>query len=204
MSDIKEPIQKRAIEKKLKLIESAKKVFNDKGYHNTNIKDITGEAGISTGLFYKYFKDKSDIYIEVGKSIIKKEIKMVLDFKNRIIEEDSKKHVIRSYIENRLEIITYKSILEEFHILTKENEAIEDFANEAKKDYLNTIKDMLFRIWGHETESKIHIGAMIIWRTISSNIIEIDNINDLELKNEYIDNLTNLIYKYIELDQLSN
>ena len=200
MSDIKEPIQKRAIEKKLKLIESAKKVFNDKGYHNTNIKDITGEAGISTGLFYKYFKDKSDIYIEVGKSIIKKEIRMVLDFKNRIIEEDSKKHVIRSYIENRLEIITYKSILEEFHILTKENEAIEDFANEAKKDYLNTIKDMLSRIWDNETESKIHVGAMIIWRTISSNIIQIDNINDLELKNEYIDNLTDLIYKYIKLD----
>lgn len=200
MSDIKEPIQKRAIEKKLKLIESAKKVFNDKGYNNTNIKDITGEAGISTGLFYKYFKDKSDIYIEVAKSIIKKEIKIVLDFKGSIIEEDSKKQVIRSYIENRLEIITYKSILEEFNILTKENKAIEDFANETKKDYLNIIKDMLFRIWDNETESKIHVGAMIIWRTISSNIIQIDNINDLELKNEYIDNLTDLIYKYIKLD----
>jgi len=200
VSDIKEPIQKRAIEKKVKLIESAKKVFNDKGYHNTYIKDITGEAGISTGLFYKYFKDKTEIYIEVIKSIIEKEMKIVLNFKDRIIEEDDKKYVIKNYIENRIEMIAYKCILEEYHILTKENEAIENFINNARKEYLNAIKDILFRIWDNETESNVYVGAMIIWRTIYGNIIEIANINNLDLKNEYIDNLTDLIYKYMKLD----
>jgi len=200
VSYIKEPIQKRAIEKKSKLIESAKKVFNDKGYHNTYIKDITGEAGISTGLFYKYFKDKTEIYIEVIKSIIEKEMKIVLNFKDRIIEEDDKKYVIKNYIENRLEMIAYKCILEEYHILTKENEAIENFINNARKEYLNAIKDILFRIWDNETESNVYVGAMIIWRTIYGNIIEIANINNLDLKNEYIDNLTDLIYKYMKLD----
>ena len=200
MSDIKEPIQKRAIEKKLKLIESAKKVFNDKGYHNTHIKDITGEAGISTGLFYKYFKDKTEIYIEVIKSMIEKEMKVVLDFKDRIIEEGNKKQVIRGYIENRLEMLTYKGIFEEFQVVVKQDELIKNFENNFKKDYLNAIKDMLFQIWDNETESKIYVGAMIIWRTVYSNIIEIANINDLELKNEYIDNLTDFIYKYMKLD----
>lgn len=200
MSDIKEPIQKRAIKKKLKLIESAKKVFNDKGYHNTCIKDITGEAGISTGLFYKYFKDKNDIYIEVVKLLIEKEMKVVLDFKDRITKKDNKKQVIRSYIENRLEMITYKRIMEEFQILIEENEPIKDSLNEAKNDYLNAIKDILFEIWDNAIETTVYVGAMLIWRTIYSNIIEIVNINNLALKNEYIDNLTDLIYIYMKLD----
>ncbi len=200
MSDIKEPIQKRAIEKKLKLIESAKKVFNSKGYHNTYIKDITCEAGISVGLFYKYFKDKNDIYIEVVKLLIEKEMKIVLEFKDMIIEKDNKKQVIKSYIENRLETVTYKRIMEEFNILIKENEAIKDILNNVKKDYSNIIKDILFQVWDNATESKIHVGSMLIWRTIYSNIIEIDNISNIDLKNEYIDNLTDLIYKYMKLD----
>ncbi|MCY6370713.1 TetR/AcrR family transcriptional regulator [Clostridium ganghwense] len=200
MSYIKEPIQKRAIEKKLKLIEAAKKVFNDKGYHNTHIKDITGEAGISTGLFYKYFKDKNDIYIEVIKLLIEKEMQVVLDFKDRIIEEENKKQVIRSYIENRLRIIIYNGIMQEFHILTKENEHIKDFTNNARKDYLNAIKDILFEIWHNAAESTIHVGAMLIWRTIYGNILEIATINNLDLKKEYIDNLTDLIHKYMKLD----
>jgi len=97
-------------------------------------------------------------------------------------------------------MIAYKCILEEYHILTKENEAIENFINNARKEYLNAIKDILFRIWDNETESNVYVGAMIIWRTIYGNIIEIANINNLDLKNEYIDNLTDLIYKYMKLD----
>lgn len=200
MSDIKEPIQKRAIEKRLKLIESAKKVFNDKGYHNTYIKDITGESGISTGLFYKYFKDKNDIYEEVVKLLIKKEMKVVLEFRDRMTKKDNKKQVIKSYIENRLEMIPYKRIMEEFQILIEENEPIKEFLNNAKNDYLDAIKDILFEIWDDVTETTIYVGTMLIWRTISSNVIEIANINDLDLKNEYIDNLTDLIYKYINIE----
>lgn len=202
MKDIKEPIQKRAIQKKLKLIESAKIVFKDKGYHSTHIKDITGKAGISTGLFYKYFKDKDDIYIDVVKLIIEKEMEIVLDFKYRMSQEDNKKQIIKSYIQNRLEVITYKGIMEELEILVKENESVKDFINNVKEAYLNTIKDILFRIWDNTTDSTIHVGAMLIWRTIYSNIIEIANIKNLDLKNEYIDNLTDLIYQYMKLDEL--
>jgi len=200
MTDIKEPIQKRAIEKKLKLIEAAKKVFNDKGYHNTYIKEITEEAKISTGLFYKYFRDKSDIYIEVVRLIIQKEMELVLAFKKKITEEDDKKQVIRNYIDNRLEVIKYNGIMEEFYTLNKENKSITCFINNVKEEHLNLFKDILFEIWDNETDSTIHIGAMLIRRTIYSNIIEIIDINNVDLKNEYIENLTDLIYNYMKLD----
>ncbi|KDR96547.1 transcriptional regulator, TetR family [Peptoclostridium litorale DSM 5388] len=197
MSHIKEPIQKRAIEKRLRLIKSAKKVFNDKGYHNTHIKDITGEAGISTGLFYKYFKDKDDIYIEVVRLLIEKEMEVVLDFKNRMAEDIDKKQAIRNYIESRLEFITYKRVMEEFNVLMNENEQIKGFFEDVKKDYLNIIKEILRRIWVGADDSTLHVGAMLVWRTIYINIVEIAGMADEDLKKEYIDNLTDIICKYI-------
>lgn len=46
------------------IIQTALKLFAQKGYHGTSIADIAKEAGISKGLAYNYFKSKSDL-IEV-------------------------------------------------------------------------------------------------------------------------------------------
>ena len=149
MNDIKEPIQKRAIEKRLQLIEAAKRVFDKIGYYNTHIKDITFEAGSSVGLFYKYFEDKNDIYIIVLNILFEKEMEVVTDFKYRIIHEKDKKQIIRYYVENRLKITAYKNIGEEFHVLSEKYEPIRN----VKINYRETSLDILYRIivldsWG--------------------------------------------------------
>ncbi|NLC47867.1 MAG: TetR/AcrR family transcriptional regulator, partial [Tenericutes bacterium] len=61
---VREPIQKRSIEKKEKIIESGFNLICEKGYHNTNTAEIAKNAGVSTGIIYQYFKDKHDILIE--------------------------------------------------------------------------------------------------------------------------------------------
>ena len=60
---IREPKQKRAIEKKEKIIEAGFKLICKNGYYNTNTAEIAKEAGVSTGIIYQYFKDKYDILI---------------------------------------------------------------------------------------------------------------------------------------------
>lgn len=60
---IREPIQKRSIEKKIKIIEAGLELFSEKGYYHTNTVEIAKAAGVSIGTVYSYFKDKKDIYI---------------------------------------------------------------------------------------------------------------------------------------------
>lgn len=62
-SNIREPIQKRSIEKKEKIIEAGFELICEKGYHNTNTAEIAKAAGVSTGIVYQYFNDKHDILI---------------------------------------------------------------------------------------------------------------------------------------------
>lgn len=62
-NDIREPRQKRSIEKKEKIIKSGWDLIIKNGYYNTNTAEIAANANVSTGIVYQYFKDKHDILI---------------------------------------------------------------------------------------------------------------------------------------------
>ena len=64
INEIREPIQKRSIEKKEKIIKAGFELICQKGYYNTNTAEIAKSAGVSTGIVYQYFKDKHDILVE--------------------------------------------------------------------------------------------------------------------------------------------
>ncbi len=44
------------------VLQSAKEVFSQKGFHNASIADIIKKAGIARGTFYLYFKNKRHIF----------------------------------------------------------------------------------------------------------------------------------------------
>ena len=62
-NEIREPVQKRSIEKKEKIINAGFDLICQKGYYNTNTAEIAKAAGVSTGIIYQYFKDKHDILL---------------------------------------------------------------------------------------------------------------------------------------------
>ncbi len=59
------------------LIESAITLFRKKGYDNTTIADIVDTLKIGRGTFYKYFKNKKELFIECVKNVIVSEAKAV-------------------------------------------------------------------------------------------------------------------------------
>ena len=70
----KEIVQKRALETREKLLKSALKLYTEKGYHSTTVDEIAKNAGLSTGVAYRYFKNKKDMLlaaITYGFSVIK-------------------------------------------------------------------------------------------------------------------------------------
>jgi AcrR family transcriptional regulator len=47
------------------ILDASERVFARKGYHETGIADIAEELGIGHGTFYRYFKNKHDIAVQV-------------------------------------------------------------------------------------------------------------------------------------------
>ncbi len=57
----------KSLQKKKFIIETARKVFMDKGYKNVTMKDIVEACDISRGGLYLYFNSTAEIFVEVLK-----------------------------------------------------------------------------------------------------------------------------------------
>lgn len=60
-----QPKQKRADEKKRRILDAALELFSVHGFHGTTAKAIASEAGVATGSFYRYFRDKKAAFMAV-------------------------------------------------------------------------------------------------------------------------------------------
>jgi|SRR5208282_230671 len=59
------PQQKRSIEKRERILESAYSLICSRGYNNTSTPEVAKEVGVSVGTVYAYFEDKHDLLMAV-------------------------------------------------------------------------------------------------------------------------------------------
>lgn len=51
--------------KRTSMMQTAVRVFAEKGYHAATIRDIVNEAGVAIGTFYFYFPDKETLFVHL-------------------------------------------------------------------------------------------------------------------------------------------
>src|SRR5690606_27288713 len=54
---------KRKLESRRKLMDAARRLFVERGYHDTRPQDISKAAGVGHGTFYLHFQDKLDCFL---------------------------------------------------------------------------------------------------------------------------------------------
>jgi len=186
-------------EKRDLFIISALSVFEEKGFNNTRIKDITERANTSVGNFYNYFNSKEEV-IELlisglAELMISKFRELFFYFKqNRIPPISAVKNLFRGYAK------MFKEKKESFLIFfeqmggmekkyrTKRNEILDNFTNEVEKIISRLIEfgardqnpKITARIW-----TSTVLGVFIWWIR-----------SDFELEEEeLIENLTDFLVK---------
>ncbi|MGF7124723.1 TetR/AcrR family transcriptional regulator [Rhodococcus sp. BE178] len=61
MSD-KTSMTRQGLRTRGSLLRAARRVFSERGFHQARVADITAEAGVSVGTFYRYFEDKNELF----------------------------------------------------------------------------------------------------------------------------------------------
>src|SRR5919204_83778 len=56
-------------DRRTQILEAALVCFGKRGFHQTSMHDISGEAGISVGLIYRYFENKEAVISELAELI---------------------------------------------------------------------------------------------------------------------------------------
>lgn len=55
-------VEERKDAKRRHILDTAARVFAERGYHGTTVRDVLAEAGVSTGSFYFYFSNKEELF----------------------------------------------------------------------------------------------------------------------------------------------
>lgn len=66
----REPATGKGARTRQRLLTSARRAFERKGYLNTRVADIAKGAGVAHGTFYKYFESKDDIFRELTNQVV--------------------------------------------------------------------------------------------------------------------------------------
>ncbi len=68
MTEAMAPRSRKGAETRARLLEAAKRVFEEKGFLDARISDISERAGLSHGSFYHYFDSKEQIFREIAEA----------------------------------------------------------------------------------------------------------------------------------------
>ena len=166
INEIREPIQKRSIEKKEKIIKAGFELICKKGYYNTNTAEIAKAAGVSTGIIYQYFKDKHDILVEGIKRYASDIFYPMLNVTSNIkIDKDSLdsvlKNMINTFIENhKLSQIAHEEIMP----MTHSDKEIAEFFQENEMAMTKNISKILLNngFDSKNLDEKVHIAIHLI------------------------------------------
>lgn len=164
-NNIREPIQKRSIEKKQKIIKSGFDLICQKGYYNTNTAEIAKAAGVSTGIVYQYFNDKHDILLE-GIKLYAGDIMYPVanNFPTDVSPDNLKtvlKEVINKFIENhKLSQVAHEEIMS----MTHSDKEIANFYREREMYTTKTISNILIKNGFDKTnlDERVHISINLI------------------------------------------
>lgn len=94
--------RKRDEEKRKNILDSATKVFADKGFADTKIQDIANESGVAHGTIYLYFKSKDDLFTSIFQENLAELISYI---GSEIQKETSSESKFRRMISLQLDII---------------------------------------------------------------------------------------------------
>lgn len=164
-NDIREPIQKRSIEKKQKIIQAGFELICKKGYYNTNTAEIAKAAGVSTGIVYNYFKDKHDILIEGIKIYANDIFYPMLNMPERNFDKNNLDKTLRQMIDTFIENHKLsQSAHEEITAMTHSDKEIAIFFHEHEIEMTNTLVDLLVTNEFNPTDltEKVHIAIGLI------------------------------------------
>ena len=166
INEIREPIQKRSIEKKEKIIKAGFELICEKGYYNTNTAEIAKAAGVSTGIVYQYFKDKHDILVEGIKRYASEIFYPMLNATSNIkIDKNNLDTILRNMINTFIENHKLSQVAhEEIMAMTHSDKEIAEFFQQNEMTMTKNISRILVDngFDSKNLDEKVHIAIHLI------------------------------------------
>ncbi|HEX2386459.1 MAG TPA: TetR/AcrR family transcriptional regulator [Candidatus Binatia bacterium] len=131
------------------ILKCAAKIFAEKGYHSTSIRDISRETGMSLAGLYYYFRTKEELLFLIQERCI-----LTLLQRWETVNPDADARVrIRIFAENHLGFFLHN--MHEMKVMAREDESLTgDFQEQMlvlKRRYVKILMDVIGEVQGRES-----------------------------------------------------
>lgn len=141
MENTAKPVQARSQKTKEKLLTAALTMYSKKGYHCTTVDEIASEACVSTGIAYRYFRNKKDLLLS-ALAFAAKQIKCVASLDS--IDALDGNADFRKFIDKVLN--DFEEIHDKFHDIHEELEGLRHTDEDVRKFYTEVSRDMMEKL----------------------------------------------------------
>ena len=138
MENTAKPVQARSQKTKEKLLTAAITMYAKNGYYSTTVDEIAAEAGVSTGIAYRYFRNKKDLLLS-ALDFASKEVKGIASLDSIDMFGDHKD--FKKYIDTVLK--GFEDIHDRFHDIHEELEGLQHTDEDVRKIYAEFSRDMM-------------------------------------------------------------
>lgn len=185
------------MDKKQLIFDTAKTLFSEKGFKDTNISAITKAAKIAVGTFYLYYSSKEQLFMDIFRqenTALKQHCLEKMDL------TQSPLVIMRQLLRLNMEGILSSPILREWYQSEEFRKIERVYREEHAIESLDFLYDtflQLVRQWQAEGRMRSDIDSLMIMKIFES-IINIDTHKDeigLEYFPELLDRLTELVMK---------
>jgi len=122
--------QREKAQRKLEIINAARKVFSNKGFNTATIEEIALEAELSPGTLYLYFKSKEELHTSLSIDILK----LLADEIQKVVKQDIPvEGKIEKFLDVFIDVYDYDSniLINLFHL--QSGETLKNLSDEALK-----------------------------------------------------------------------
>ncbi len=184
-------------DKKRRLYESAKELFSRKGFKETNVSDITKEAGMAVGTFYNYYASKEKLFMDI---FLDENIKLKKSMVDSVDVDQEPLGVARRMMVLNMQGMQANPILKEWYNKSVFDKIEQLYREENGIEAVDFMYDTFLHLvekWQAEEKMRKDLSSRMIM-AIFAAIINIDTHKEeigLEYFPELMETITELVFK---------
>lgn len=195
---VEKKVQKRTIESREKINAAAWKLFCEKGYFNTNTKEIAQTAGISVGNFYNYYQDKFDVYYELAAQYLHGSASAIIDLEEVLLQAGDRRLVLEHYINTQMNrAMATGRFFSDCQVLVQDRENLGRLFAEDTKSVIQSIELLLRKIPDVKQRASYPVMARILFTLVDKLSEDACTQTDPVIYEEYRRQLTELVQEYL-------
>ena len=192
-------IQQQTIENREKLLLASMKLFSTFGYHNTNIRKITTEAGLSTGIFYHYFDNKESLYLALFENYYLQSAEIIQTLLKQGSDVSDKEEARKIMTELMTPILTRSTsnsvFISDADVVVKELPALKEVLQKGNDLLCSCFEDFLHKRYP-DRNMNYKILARMIYTSTDAVGRDLSKEENPEIRKEYLSVFIDLILYY--------